>query len=86
MVSKCPRCQIVRRVKLSSLHGQCQIVLGVKLSAVSNCPITPWSGSGVNIGDVKEEEVVEKVTKMDFFLYFGVQKFSDEIVFNLCVL
>ena len=55
MVSNCPRCQIVRGVKLSSLHGRCQIVLfcmmvsncpkcqivlGVKLSAVSNCPIT----------------------------------------------
>ena len=53
MVSNCPRCQIVRGVKLSSLHGRCQIVLfaimvsncpkcqmvlGVKLSAVSNGP------------------------------------------------
>ena len=43
MVSNCPRCQIVRGVKLSSLHGRCQIILGVKFSAVSNCPITKLS-------------------------------------------
>ena len=53
VVSNCPRCQIVRGVKLSSLPSWCQIVLlaimvsncpkcqmvlGVKLSAVSNGP------------------------------------------------
>ena len=36
MVSNCPRCQIVRGVKLSSLHGRCQIVLFCMM--VSNCP------------------------------------------------
>ena len=36
MVSNCPRCQIVRGVKLSSLHGWCQIVLFCIM--VSNCP------------------------------------------------
>ena len=36
MVSNCPRCQIVRGVKLSSPHGRCQIVLFCMM--VSNCP------------------------------------------------
>ena len=38
MVSNCPRCQIVRGVKWSSLPSWCQMVLGVKLSVVSNGP------------------------------------------------
>ena len=48
MVSNCPRCQIVRGVKLSSLHGRCQIVLFCMM--VSNCPrcqivLLAWSVS-----------------------------------------
>ena len=48
MVSNYPRCQIVRGVKLSSLHGRCQIVLFCM--RVSNCPrcqivLLAWSVS-----------------------------------------
>merc|ERR1712223_2153404 len=48
MVSNCPRCQIVRGVKLSSLHGRCQIVIFCMM--VSNCPrcqivLLAWSVS-----------------------------------------
>ena len=59
MVSNCPRCQIVRGVKLSSLHGRCQIVLGVKLSAVSNCPITILNNAKYDFFVTKSKKVAQ---------------------------